>query len=258
MLNQAIKTISDNATGITIWCGALCTFAIYSVLYKENKFYRLFEHIFIGLAAGYGVYMTWSIVLRPKWWEPMVHNGQWYWVFAAVLGSMFYFMYSKRHVWISRIMFGLFMGLAAGGMFREFYELIFPQLGASMKPILNQSAADNGVIPNVFYTLQVCVFYAILIACMVYFFFSFEHRNRVVSSAASAGRWFLMIGFGAIFGATVMGRMTLFIGRFNFLAQEWAPQVSPGLSHYWVWVAVAAGIVLLAVILKRHPNSSNE
>jgi len=31
------------------------------------------------------------------------------------------------------------------------------------------------------------------------------------------GIWFLMLGFGAAFGYTVMGRVSLLIGRFNFL-----------------------------------------
>jgi uncharacterized protein (DUF2235 family) len=47
--------LSANVKSIAIWCGALSTFAIYSVLYAENRFYRLFEHIFIGLATGYGL-----------------------------------------------------------------------------------------------------------------------------------------------------------------------------------------------------------
>lgn len=67
-----IHWLSDHAIAITAWCGAISTFAIYSVLYAENRFYRLFEHIFIGLAAGYGVYITWAQVLGPKWWAPMV------------------------------------------------------------------------------------------------------------------------------------------------------------------------------------------
>ena len=232
--------LTSHATAITVWAGALSTFAIYSVLYAENRFYRLFEHIFIGLAAGYGVYITWSQVLRPKWWQPMVEGGQWLWIFAAVLGGMFYFMYSKKHAWVSRVVFGLFMGLAAGGMFREFYELYFPQMGASMKPL-----AGSGV--SLADTLNVAIFYVILFASMSYFFFSFEHKNVVLKKSASAGRWFLMIGFGAIFGATVMGRMTLFVGRFNFLLNEWVPEVRDAWASELFRLAVA--LLLLAAVV---------
>ena len=241
------KWLAANVPALMIWAGAICTFAIYSVLYNENKIYRLFEHIFIGLGAGYGVYVVWSEVLGPKWWEPMVKDGQWAWIFAAVIGSMFYFIYSKRQMWISRVIFGLFMGLAAGGMFREFYELYFPQMAASMKPVAgpHMTAAAKA---------STLVFYVILFASMSYFFFSFEHKSKVMLKTASAGRWFLMIGFGAIFGATVMGRMTLFIGRLNFLISDWGPQLRTSLRHPLsaaILVLVAAALVLWAGVSLR-------
>ena len=256
-----VSWISDNSTSIIAWCGALSTFAIYSVLYAENKFYRLFEHIFIGLATGYGVYITWAQVLGPKWWDPML-AGQWYWIFAAVLGSMFYFMYSRKHAWVSRVIFGLFMGLAAGGMFREFYEIYFPQIGASMKPLAGTVAGHRMTGWD---SLGVAVFYIILFASMVYFFFSFEQKNVVVKKTAAAGRWFLMIGFGAIFGATVMGRMTLFIGRFNFLLNDWAPEVKrawlSGMGAKAVLVVVVLGLIALAVrssLPRKTDSTSND
>ncbi|MCE5199469.1 MAG: hypothetical protein ABFD54_06075 [Armatimonadota bacterium] len=239
-----VTWIAKNAPAITIWCAALSTFAIYSVLYAENRFYRFFEHIFIGLATGYGVYATWAQILGPKWWDPMVKQGQWYWAFAAVVGSMFYFMYSRKHAWISRVIFGLFMGLAAGGMFREFYELYFPQIGSSMKPI-----AGHGM--SVWDSLNVVVFYVILLACMSYFFFSFDHKNAATKKTAAAGRWFLMIGFGAIFGATVMGRMTLFIGRFNFLINDWGPQVKIAWATLPFKIVIGLAVVWLIVALIR-------
>ncbi len=192
---------------------------------QKTGFYRFFEHIFVGLGTGLGLYIVWSEVLKPKWWDAMVIRGEWYWAFAAVLGSMFYFVYSKKHVWISRIIFGLLMGLAAGGMFREFYAITFPQIGSSMDPL--------GKNPVTFWSILSAIsFYVILFASMSYFFFSFEHKNVVIKSSAALGRWFLMIGFGAIFGATVMGRMTLFIGRLNFLVNDWWKNqvVPPGIG----------------------------
>jgi hypothetical protein len=35
------------------------------------------------------------------------------------------------------------------------------------------------------------------------------------------GITFLMIGFGASFGYTIMGRITLLIGRLHFLFYDW-------------------------------------
>ena len=185
----------------------------------------------------------------------MIEQGQWYWAFAGVAGSMFYFMYSKKNVWISRLIFGAFMGLAAGSMFRDFYEVYFPQIGSSMKPIYE---ADKGAMHSV----SVVVFYVILLASMTYFFFSFEHKNTAVRKTASLGRWFLMIGFGAIFGATVMGRMTLFIGRFNFLLNSWVPEVrrSSGSPVFWIIIGLLMVLALYYVLrnLPRKPHKRVE
>ena len=226
---------------IVAWAGALCIFGIYTVLYRENRCYRFFEHIFIGLYGGYAVYITWSLVLKPKWWDPMTVEGKWAMVLYAVMGSMFYFIYSKKHAWISRVIFGLFMGFSAGGIFREYYETYFPQMGSSMKPI-------TGSVGEI---ISVVVFYVIFTAAMSYFFFSFEHKHPAIKTSARAGRWFLMIGFGAMFGSTVMGRMTLFIGRLNFLINKWGAELSRESQFAWFWPMIIAMFLLLtgAVVL---------
>ena len=55
---------------------------------------------------------------------------------------------------------------------------------------------------------------------LVYFFFSKEHKGAF-GSAARVGIFFLMITFGASFGYTVMSRMSLLIGRIDFLFGDW-------------------------------------
>src|SRR3990172_6909351 len=58
-----------------IWIAAIATLAIYSVLYRENPFFRFFEHVFVVVAAGYGLYQIWTSVLDPLWWQPMAGAG---------------------------------------------------------------------------------------------------------------------------------------------------------------------------------------
>ena len=55
-----------------------------------------------------------------------------------------------------------------------------------------------------------------VLAVLVYFYFSIEHRGAV-GAVSRLGVWYLMLGFGAAFGYTVMGRVSLLIGRMNFL-----------------------------------------
>lgn len=192
---------------------AFGTLAIYSMLYKENPAYRLAEHIFIGAAAGYSVYYAWTQVLKPLWLDRII-EGQWYWIFALIAGSMFYFIYSQRYVWISRIIFGALLGLIAGVAFKGFAGINIDRIYASFKPIYRAGMTAGDSLNNL-------LFIIVLLTVMAYFIFSFEHRNRATRIPAQMGRWFLMFAFGAMFGSTVMARMSLLIGRVYFLLSDW-------------------------------------
>lgn len=55
-----------------------------------------------------------------------------------------------------------------------------------------------------------------LLGTLTYFFFSMKHAG-VLGGLARVGIVFLMVGFGASFGYTVMSRVSLLIGRVGFL-----------------------------------------
>jgi hypothetical protein len=224
-----------SAEVIILWAAAIVTLGIYSILYRENPVSRLLEHIFVGLSAGYLVFTTWTQNLEGKWWNPMIHDRHWYWIFALIVGILFYFIYSRRLVWIARLVMGLFFGTAAGTFFRGFFPLYSPQIYASFKPlrpdgaalIANPGAAWADVL------LHNWIFAIILLTVMSYFFFSIPHQGRFgrnLGRSSLLGRWFLMIAFGAMFGNTVMARISLFIGRVQFLLRDW-------LGHYFAWFA---------------------
>jgi hypothetical protein len=55
---------------------------------------------------------------------------------------------------------------------------------------------------------------------LAYFFFSREHKGAL-GVASRIGIIFVMVGFGAAFGYTVMARISLLIGRLQFLLGPW-------------------------------------
>jgi hypothetical protein len=55
---------------------------------------------------------------------------------------------------------------------------------------------------------------------LIFFFFSLEHK-KFVGGISRVGLFFIMISFGASFGYTVMARISLLIGRFQFLIYDW-------------------------------------
>lgn len=191
---------------------AILTLAVYTVLYRENPIYRLAEHIFIGLSVGFGVVIIWEQVLLPKWWVPFVKEGRWYLVIPALFGLLWYFQLTPRYIWLSRIVIGITLGAGAGLTFQGIMGLYWKQVLAAFRPLYTPG--------NWLRTFNDWVFIITTLTVMIYFFFSIPHRRPAIRVPATVGRWLLMIAFGALFGSTVMARLSLFIERLKFLFYE--------------------------------------
>lgn len=199
---------------LTTWLGAIATLAILSVVYKENKLYRFFEHVFVGVATGYGVFITWRDALSSTWWEPL-HAGGWFWILAPLVSLLFYTVFFPKYAWLSRFLISILFGLGAGAAFRAFASQVFPQVSGSFLPLVpSDTVTTADALNNLVFTIT-------LLSVMVYFFFSFRHGNPAIRGTAKLGRWLLMIAFGATFGSTVMARFSLLIDRLDFLLRDW-------------------------------------
>lgn len=242
----------DPTQKIKLAIGVLATIGLYSVLFRENKFYRFFEHIFLGLASGWALVVLWTETLKEKWWDKVVGSaaegagdvsqpGYWAFVLLIPIGLMGYFVFSKKHNWLSRIPIGIILGLWSGQQIQVWFNRYGPQMRDSMKPILPTSTdsfftpgtdaltdpaqiaqINAQVYPSEALTNLVYVF--TLLCVLSYFLFSFEIKSKALKVMTTSGRWLLMIGFGAIFGSTVMMRFTLLIDRMYFIWIEFLKQ----------------------------------
>lgn len=230
------RTAKINPQWITV-LGVIATLGIFSILYKENPLFRYCEHIFIGLATGYGVVITWFQFILPKWYIPMlpktllnkpaeqmVGGGQWWFFLAFLLGLMFFSVYFPKIAWMNRFMISVMMGFFAGTMFQVFMGMVAPQITASFRPPITANYSptvagdmNNYHIGHFYFHPWWLISVVVLICTFAYFFFSVEHRSKFIRQPAVAGRYFLMISLGAIFGTTVMGRLSLLIARLDFL-----------------------------------------
>ena len=243
-----------------IWLAALITLGIYTYLFSDNKVYRFLLNVMTGLGVGYNLIITWKQVLGPLWWDPMskglaaLFGGKpggagAFWLLVGLLGTLWYFQFSRKHLWLSRIVIGMTLGAGAGVVFKNELLKNAPQITDSFRPIL--AAADGTslldstgpveVLPSFLASLNNFIFVATIVCVMVYFFFSFSHDRPVVRRTAKMGRWLLMISFGAFFGNAIMTRMAIFLERVKFLANDWARNRE---VMTWPWVLGAIGLVL--------------
>jgi len=214
-----------------VWVAALLTLAIFSFLYKDNPLYKFAEHLFVGVSAGYIVVQQFWQVLWPNLLAPLgkALHGQGstprLGMFAAeqgdyrmwllipgLLGLMLFTRLFGKIGWLSRwslaVIIGVYAGLKTTGFGQgDFVE----QIHASLQPLWTGNVGES---------LSAIIFTVGLITSLLFFFFSREHKGAL-GFASRIGIFFLMVGFGAGYGYTVMSRVSLLIGRFQFLLDDW-------------------------------------
>ncbi|MBM3329005.1 MAG: hypothetical protein FJY67_05970 [Calditrichaeota bacterium] len=208
------------------WIAALLTLMILSFLYKDNPAYKIAEHLFIGVAAGYILAVEYFNVFKPNLQDPLLAGKDWSLLIPLVLGLMMLARFSDKLAWVSRwplaYMVGIYSGMAVigfteGDLMRQIEASLIPPVSA---PAVNAFIADPGLL-KFLNALANPIIVIGLICILLYFYFSLEHKGTA-GTFAKAGTALLMIGFGAGYGYTVMTRFALLIDRFYFLLSDWA------------------------------------
>lgn len=223
-----------------IWIAALLSLCIFSFLYRDNPLYRAAEHIFVGVANGYYITFMWHNVLDPSLISPLreatrllfaegfsgklfnpVHEANFFLILPTIIGMMYIARFIPRISWMVRIPIGITMGYYTALAIPAGVEAqILVQMKASFlsrSDFVDFFSSMNGINTLVAFFGVLCT--------LIYFFFSVQHKGalKVISKI---GIIFVMIGFGASFGLTVMGRVALAIGRIIFLLKDWLGIVS--------------------------------
>ena len=186
---------------------AFLTLCIFSILYKDNPFYKLAEHLVVGVSAGYFAIILFYTSFIPKVWVPVVQEHKFIYLVPTILGVLMWTRFSRKRSWMSRYPIAAYMGIGMGVAIPVTMQaFILVPLYATMQPM---GFTSLSLFNNLVVALGV-------LCALIYFFFSKEHTGAF-GGAATVGIWILMIGFGAGFGLTVMGRVSLLIERFTFL-----------------------------------------
>ena len=224
---------------VGVWVAALFTLFIFSFLYRDNIFYKFAESVVVGVSAAYWMVVAfWTTIipnllgkLSPAWVRSWAMPGlsperedTWYlYVIPLVLSVLLLWRLAPKGAWIARWPLAFIIGTTAGLKLVGFIHADFlGQIRASIIPVVAMSADSF----DFWQTVKNLVLIAGILACLVYFFFSIEHRG-VVGKVARSGIWILMITFGAAFGYTVMGRIALLAIRIEFLLDDWLWLIDP-------------------------------
>lgn len=226
-----------NPEVIWVWIGAFLTLCVFSFLYKDNPFYRFAEHLFLGVSNGYTVAFMWHRVIVPVMLDPFVESfkiagrdglslslfnpiaqNNFLLVIPALIGCLYFMRFVRGKAWLVRIPIGLFMGYYTGVTIPAYFEgTLFPQMRGT---IVSQASFSDPIAG--IWALLVLIG---VVSTLMYFFFSKEQKG-IYKIGAKTGIVYIMVGFGASFGFTVMARVSLVIGRFLFLLRDWLGVIS--------------------------------
>ncbi|MBU2530976.1 MAG: hypothetical protein KKD35_08080 [Elusimicrobia bacterium] len=216
-INQVSSLWVSSPVGMMLagWVAAGLTIFMFSFLYKDNPFFKIAEHLYLGAGMGWLFQVSFYSVWLPKVWEPL-KAGEYIILVPALLGLSFLAQFVPKISWVSRYGFTFVMGYGAGlSIPVEISTNFLSQISGTIVPLF--AAGDAGyTAATLFAAFNSFFIFFGLVCVLFYFFFSVEHKG-VVKKASNIGIYFLMLYFGAVFGNTVMGRFSLLYGRFDDL-----------------------------------------
>ena len=192
----------------------LVTIAIFSFLYRDNPLYRAAEHLLMGLSVGFTIVLLWNSVLKPKMLTPLFVEGDFFALIPLALSLLM--LLRLRSAWshLSKPVLAFVVGAGAGVSIPAMFDArILKQISATIEPFaaLGETTSVSGMA-----IIEALVGLIGGVTVMIYFFYT-RPDTRPVRAISTIGVYFMMIFFGATFGYTVTSRLTLLIGRLEFL-----------------------------------------
>jgi len=216
---------------LEIWIGALLTLMVFSFLWRDNPAYKLAEHIFVGVSAAYWMVVGFWTTLWPnavaRLWPAAVQviqpeaepaSADPGVIIPIVLGGLMLLRLVPRLAWLSRWPTAFAVGITAGyALVRYLRSDLMAQIHATLAPgVVVRDGAGIAWIT----TLNQLLILVGVVCVLAYFTYTRSNRG-ILGRAAKIGLVFLMVTFGASFGYAVMGRVTLLVGRLQFLLGDW-------------------------------------
>lgn len=214
---------------LAIWAGVFFTLGIYSILYRENPWFRVAESVYLGVAVGYGVALDLKYI-RDQWGGQWSANGVMMLLFtlSILVGLLWYARFSKTTFYLYRWPLAIVVGTGIGMALRT---VVFSQF---LDQIRSQANTPFFVAGNMGSTINNILIQIMVPSVLLYFWFTGDIRNSApMKIVEKIARYTMMAGFGSAYGYTVLTRYSLFIGRSQFLLGV-PPNNPANATVFWV------------------------
>jgi len=201
---------------IGIWTGALFTIFIYSyfIRNKQNIAFRFAQSTVVGCALGYIITLV-MIKNVDTLAFTRIAGGNVIYIIPVLLGLLVYAKFIPQYSYLARTPISIIVsvGLALGARGALETQIVRQVISTASMPLFGVDLITS---------LSSIIFIVGLVSASCYFYFTLNpNLSSKLKPVSTLGRSFLMIYFGTKFGATIMSRLTLFLGRVTFLVFDW-------------------------------------
>lgn len=206
--------------------GSLAMMA-WSILYKENFFYRIAEDLTIGVMGGY-IMASLTTNTFNGYISPLL-KGELINIIPIVLGLMMWTQLTKNYRWVARTPLSFITGIGSAiAMKGAIY-------GNILVPIMSMATPPTGsMIDHLVAALAT-------ITTVAFFFFTIKPVGAL-KYVSKTGRILMMVGFGSVAGSSVLSNTTFLYNRAQWFVQT---------PYAWVPFVIAVALILVDFIRKR-------
>jgi hypothetical protein len=196
----------------------------WSLLYRENVFFRIAESLVIGWFMGFS-FVVGVGLLRGRVFVPLFVQGQWLSpvLIMTMLGIFYWLRLYKKTAWLARWPISLLAGTGTGVAVKGIVMAQILRLVTMRDLLAGGLTSINNLIILVFTAVG-----------LLYFVFTREHKGPF-GAVARFGLYALIVAFGWTTGTYLMSLVSMSIGHMRVLMQE------PG-----IYVS-AIGLIVLAI-----------
>lgn len=194
-----------------VWVAALFIMMGYSIVVRDNPFYRFAERTLVGVTAGVlavqGLENVKKLAITPLMKGEVIN------IVPILIGLLVFFRISRKYAYISRIPLSMMLGSGiAVGMVRSIPAEIIGQVKGLFSAIpLKATPLDY---------LNIILVPLFVICTLLYFTYTREHTGTL-GVLTKIGRYAIAFGLGANFGNMVMTRTNYVIRPLQIILYKW-------------------------------------
>ncbi len=202
---------------IGLWAGFVLTLMVFSYILGDNFLYRLAVYLFVGLAAGYIVVVTWESVLWP-WFSGTLESAAGSPIALVpllvplLLGILLLFKASPRLGRLGHIALAFIIGVGTA-------VALVGAIAGTLLPLAGSTSSVVG-INRVNGTLLLLG----VICTLVYFQYLARRlpdgrtqRRVYIRALAFVGQGVIVVTLGALYAAAILTSLTIFSERVGFI-----------------------------------------